>query len=72
MIDTEDKRRSAMGSPGTHVLPVPKGSLDQADRQHIIWIYRGILAGPSVVPSLVNYFASVSDIGGYTATVQVT
>ena len=45
-IDTENKRRSAVQNalPFLAVLPVADGSLNQADRQHVSWLYRGILA----------------------------
>jgi hypothetical protein len=40
-IDTENKRRSALGR---FVLPRPDGSIGQADRQHKVWKYAGILS----------------------------
>jgi hypothetical protein len=37
-IDTEDKRRSAIG-----VLPIPDGEvLTEADRKQVVWIYNGL------------------------------
>jgi len=44
-IDTENKRRSTMA-----VLPVPDGTIAQADRQQVAWIYAGILVTTSIVP----------------------
>jgi hypothetical protein len=38
-IDTENKRRSI-----AHILPIPDGNINQADRQQVAWIYSGILA----------------------------
>lgn len=43
-IDTENKRRSTMA-----VLPVPDGTVGQADRQQVAWIYAGILVTASIV-----------------------
>ncbi len=45
-IDTENKRRSKLGR---HVLPNPDGTMDQADRQHKVWKYAGILSTAVVV-----------------------
>lgn len=46
-LDTRDKRASAINvaSPWRGLLPVPDGSLNQADRQHVAFLYRGIAAG---------------------------
>ena len=45
-VDTRDKRASAVGFVLTSRLapPLPDGSFNQADRQHIAYSYRGILA----------------------------
>lgn len=45
-LDTADKRSSAVniGSPWRGLLPFPSGSIDQQDRQHIAYMYRGIAA----------------------------
>lgn len=45
-LDTQDKRSSAMhlGSPWRGMLPIPDGTLGQGDRQHIMFLYQGILA----------------------------
>jgi len=40
-IDTVSKRRSALGR---WVLPAPDGTIGQADRQHKVWKYAGILS----------------------------
>jgi len=45
-IDSEDKRRSAMTTfPAIGALPEPDSSMTQGDRQHVVYIYRGIAAG---------------------------
>lgn len=42
-IDTENKKRSASSMvPPIIVYPVPDGTITQADRQHVSFIYRGI------------------------------
>lgn len=48
-VDTEDRRRSAMQFPFTTVLPVADGTISGADKQHIVWLYRGILASGATV-----------------------
>lgn len=50
-VDTANERRSKLGR---HVLPLADGAIGQADRQHKVWKYAGILATEAVqVPSLV-------------------
>lgn len=46
-MDTRDKRCSAIYvlQPWRGMLPLPDSSLDQGDRQHVAFVYRGILAG---------------------------
>lgn len=41
-VDTLSKRVSALNKS----LPIPDGTLDAGDRQHIAWSYSGILASP--------------------------
>lgn len=50
-IDTEDKRRSACGSPMAALIPfpVPDNSVDVVDRPHAAWVYRGISFQPPPV-----------------------
>lgn len=43
-IDTASKRVSALRM----TLPLPDGTIDQGDRQHVTWNYAGILAGALV------------------------
>jgi len=70
MIDTAQKRRSALSQGGwAHILPLPSGTVDQGAQQDVLWVYRGILAGQFIVPPLVNYVATVADLGQYVATV---
>ena len=50
-IDTAAKRLSILDfgeetSPG---IPYPDGAFNQADRQHFLWLYSGILVGGAVV-----------------------
>lgn len=53
-LDTADKRASAVyvGSPWRNNLPFP-GVMDQPDRQHLAFMYRGVSAtggGPGGPP----------------------
>ena len=41
-IDTENKRRSAMSLPWDIIFPVPDGSIDAADRRHLVGLYSGL------------------------------
>ena len=45
-LDNASKRRShvQMLKPYAAELPWPTGDIDQADRQHLVWLYSGILA----------------------------
>ncbi len=47
-IDTENKRRSALG---WFVLPAPDGTISDADRQHKVWKYSGIAATVAAAPT---------------------
>lgn len=49
-IDSADKRSSAifLNIPWRGMLPLPDGSLNQPDRQHVALMYRGIAAGGAV------------------------
>jgi hypothetical protein len=55
-MDTAAKRYSAMATmlPGRVALPIPDGTIAQADRQTIALMYSGILAssGVTYVPRL--------------------
>ena len=59
-VDSRDKRSSAInvGSPWRALLPVPDGTIGQADRQHVPFMYRGITAsgGAGAVVDLVEIF----------------
>lgn len=53
-IDSADKRASVLNDGFCVILPIPDGTIDTADRQHVGWVYRGILAGASVVSELIK------------------
>lgn len=66
-LDTQDKRLSAihLGSPWRGMLPLPDATLSQADRQHVMCLYRGILAdAPSVAVTLLGIWSNVQRIVG--------
>ena len=50
-IDTAAKRSSCLDfeEVWTAGTPFPDGVVDQADRQHLIWSYSGILVSPVAV-----------------------
>lgn len=52
-IDTRDKRSSAIhiGQPWRGQYPLPDSSINQADRQHVALLYRGIAAGGAAAVS---------------------
>jgi hypothetical protein len=55
MIDTQLKRMSAISRRlpwMRRFTPVADGSVDQADRQHVAMVYRGVLAGEPAGQSL--------------------
>ena len=58
-FDTENKRRSK-ASYYRRLLPIPDGTIDQGDRQHKIWKYRGISAS-TIVAVLGPYFIAARD-----------
>jgi hypothetical protein len=62
-IDTANKRYSAcwVGLPWRGILPFPDGTIDQADRQHIAFLYSGILAS-GVTPSTGDLISLKVDI----------
>ena len=49
-LDSVSKRSSGInvGSPWRSSLPIPDGSLDQGDRQHVAHMYSGIAASGGV------------------------
>lgn len=49
-IDSEDKRRGAQGLPWEPRLPTADGTIDQADRQQVVGVYPGVLAGAAEAP----------------------
>ncbi len=52
-LDTREKRSSGIhiGLPWRGMVPLPDGDISQADRQHLAFLYSGILAGAPVIPS---------------------
>lgn len=52
-VDTRDERAGAIlpGLPFRGLLPVADGSVAQADRQQVAFLYPGILATETVVPT---------------------
>lgn len=65
-IDTANKRASAIhvSMPWRGMLPLPDGSLNQADRQQTDLMYRGILAsGAPVVVTVQNQILFISNVG---------
>lgn len=78
-MDTRDKRASAItvGSPWRLTLPVADGALDQGDRQHVAYFYRGILAGAAVAdqPAGVciagQYLTNISITGQYLTNIDI-
>lgn len=55
-LDTRDKRSSAIGLDGPYrlVLPNADGSINQPDRQHVAYTYRGISAFVPVISAAVR------------------
>ena len=49
-IDTRDRRGSVIGMGLVSVFPLADGSVDQADRQQTVHLYRGILAQIIIPP----------------------
>lgn len=62
-LDTAQKRSSAIAisSPWRCRLPIPDGTIGQADRQQSAYAYSGILAGEAVSPSYETVYTT-----GYT------
>lgn len=49
-VDTQDKRASVLGLGLAALLVLPSpGAIDQPDRQHVAYSYRGITAAVAVV-----------------------
>lgn len=66
MIDTMEKRMSAIACRRLPWMrrfqPPPDGSMDQADRQHTAFVYRGIPARmPQVIFAVILGFKTLSD-----------
>ena len=59
-IDTASKRASAVSALGTFMpaVPWPDGTVAQADRQHQVWTYSGILASAQTALAELFYLLS--------------
>ena len=64
MPDTREKRTSCIGYglPFRISLPYADGSLDQGDRQHLVGLYSGILAGAPVVAPVGPFYWDALDV----------
>lgn len=75
-VDTRDKRASVLGLALASLLVLPEpGTLDQPDRQHVAYSYRGITAEEIVVDSSLpsfTYEATWQQTKTYEATFQQT
>lgn len=88
-VDSRDKRASVIGLGLAALLVLPEpGTIDQPDRQHVAYSYRGIEAGEAVVvaPETIDitgthaptvsvtgtYSPTISLSGAYTPTIEVT
>jgi len=71
-IDTRNRRSSAINPqcPWRGQWPAPDSTIDQADRQHGLWSYAGIVAGAAaaVVPDL--HFTAPHEMDWFTAPVD--
>lgn len=66
---TYNDRRSAMRRLWTP-LPDPDGTLDQADAQHVMWEYRGLLIDVTEPADFEAYRATAALRNAYGATVE--
>ena len=50
-LDTRSKRASAISALRPYMIapPLPDGTIEQGDRQHIAWMYSGILSSVEIV-----------------------
>lgn len=59
-IDTRDKRAcSVHRMPWDSSYALPNNDIDQGDRQQLVKIYRGILAGAAVIVAITNQALSL-------------
>jgi hypothetical protein len=68
-LDTRDKRASSigLGLAALLVLPAP-GTLDQPDRQHVAFSYRGVAASTPITGAA----AVIALSGSYDRTIRIT
>lgn len=64
--DTAGKRGSAMNltMPWRCSIPLPDGAIAQPDRQHVSYMYSGILAGAPVVAGGLSYWGLILLVPG--------
>lgn len=64
-VDTRNKRSSAIQTmiPWRGMLPVPDGTVGQADRQHVAYIYAGISASGAVVVTRDKFIGFIANVG---------
>lgn len=67
-IDSAQKRHSAIhpNCPWRSTVPIP-GTIDQADRQQLAYVYSGISAGVLVIYSAVTIQPWIWDVWGLRA-----
>lgn len=63
-IDTPNKRRSVHGYGIGTIYPVADGTIGTEDRRHVAWLYAGILAPPSPIPSPPPFPTPILFVGG--------
>lgn len=68
-INTRNRRSSAINPqcPWRGQWPAPDSALDQADRQHSLWSYAGILADAPVEPPAIRRLYRPQTAAGPTA-----
>ena len=62
LIDTQAKRMSVIGlnMPVPSLLPEPDGTISDADRQHLLWLYSGI-AIAEIVRKVIEFVVYLFD-----------
>lgn len=65
-VDTAAKRYSLVGlaAPVPSLLPIPDGTVEAADRAHLLWLYSGIALGtPTVAVAVAGTVRGVGSVG---------
>jgi len=60
-IDTLAKRNSVLSFSG-YILPIPDGTIGQDDRQSLLKVFGGILAGALSLPLLASLASAIGSI----------